>query len=137
MEWLEHLEKSLASFVAIAAFCLEAISVFCVVVGLFKTFQLAISLNRRHRGKDFPFNQIRLCFGVWLALALEFQLGADILKTTVSPDQQTLITLAILAVVRTLLNYFLGKELETEMALEKGRLENRQIAIAQELPGDD
>lgn len=137
MEWLEHLEKSLASFVTIAVFCLETISVFCVVVGLIKTIQLAFQLSRRHRGNDFPFNQVRLRFGIWLALALEFQLGADILTTTVSSDIQTLINLAVLAIVRILLNYFLGKELETEMELEKQRSENRRLATNQDsLMGD-
>ena len=131
MELLEHLEKSLASFVAIAVFCLETISVLCVVVGFIKTIQLASKIQLRRRNDAFSFNQVRLCFGSWLAVALEFQLGADILSTTVSREIQTLLNLAILAVVRTLLNYFLSKELETEMNLEKKRSENRRIAAEQ------
>jgi len=133
MEWLEHLEKSLAHFVAIAIFCLEVVSVFCVVLGFIKTIQLVFKLRRRHRRDDFPFNQIRLRFGIWLALALEFQLGADILNTTVSPNVQALINLGILAVIRILLNYFLGKELEVEAEFERQRVENRQIANEPEL----
>jgi uncharacterized membrane protein len=56
---------------------------------------------------------------MWLALALEFQLGADILGTTVTPTLESLTQLALIAVIRTFLNYFLGKELEAELALEK------------------
>jgi len=55
-----------------------------------------------------------LTFGLWLALALEFQLAADILSTTVSPSFEALGKLALIAVIRTFLNYFLNKELETE-----------------------
>ena len=119
MEWFERLEQLRKDVVLITTFCLEAISVLCVVVGLFKTVRLAISLNRQRRGQEFPFNTVRLRFGLWLALALEFQLGADILSTTVAPTTQDLARLALIAIIRTFLNYFLSKEMEAEMALEK------------------
>ncbi|MGB3311047.1 MAG: DUF1622 domain-containing protein [Nodosilinea sp.] len=117
MAWLEPLEALLEDIVLIATLCLEAISVLCVVVGLFKTAHLAFNLNRHRRGKEFPFNQVRLRFGTWLALALEFQLGADILSTTVAPTTQDLIKLAVIAVIRTFLNYFLDREMASELAL--------------------
>ncbi|PSR18039.1 hypothetical protein C8255_09410 [filamentous cyanobacterium CCP3] len=122
MAWLEPLEQLLEEIVLLTTFCLEAISVLCVVVGLFKAAHLAASLNRHHRGQEFPFNQVRLRFGLWLALALEFQLGADILSTTVTPTTQDLLKLGLIAVIRTFLNYFLGKEMAAEMALERERL---------------
>jgi uncharacterized membrane protein len=62
-----------------------------------------------------------------LALALEFQLGADILGTTVAPTVQDLLRLGIIAVIRTFLNYFLGKEMEMELALERERLSQEQL----------
>jgi uncharacterized membrane protein len=119
MEWLEHLEIGLEQLVAIAKFTLEALSVACVVAGLLKTIQLAFWLNLRRRETPFPFNRVRLRFGVWLALALEFQLGADIVASTVAPNLESLAKLALLAVIRTFLNYFLSKELEAQLALEK------------------
>lgn len=119
MVWLEPLEELLEAVVFLTTFCLEAISVLCVVVGLIKTARLAAALTRQQRGQEFPFNQVRLRFGLWLALALEFQLGADILSTTVAPTTQDLIKLAMIAVIRTFLNYFLGREMATEMALER------------------
>lgn len=104
----------------VTEFVLETISVLCVIFGLIKTSQLAITLSRRHRrNTPYPFNKIRLRFGIWLALALEFQLGADILTTTIAPSLEELGKLALIAVVRTFLNYFLGKELETEYELEE------------------
>ncbi|PZU99650.1 MAG: hypothetical protein DCF32_18315 [Leptolyngbya sp.] len=121
---VEPLEQLLEEIVLLTTFCLEAISVLCVVVGLFKAALLATRLTQRHRGDEFPFNQVRLRFGLWLALALEFQLGADILSTTVAPTTQDLIKLALIAVIRTFLNYFLGREMATEMALAK---EQRQL----------
>jgi uncharacterized membrane protein len=118
MEPLEFLEQSLSHLVAIAKFALESFSVICIIIGFIKTLQLAFSLSRR-RDAFQSFNKIRLRFGMWLALALEFQLGADILGTTVTPTLESLTQLALIAVIRTFLNYFLGKELEAELALEK------------------
>jgi uncharacterized membrane protein len=90
----------------------------CIIIGFIKTLQLAFVLSRR-RDSFHSFNKVRLRFGMWLALALEFQLGADILGTTVTPTLDSLTKLALIAVIRTFLNYFLGKELETELLLEK------------------
>ena len=51
-------------------------------------------------------------------LALEFQLGSDILSTTIAPSFNELAQLAIIAAIRTLLNYFLQKDLD---AVRRGR----------------
>lgn len=58
-----------------------------------------------------PKEEIRLSLGRTLALALEFQLAADILKTAVAPTWQDVELLAAIAAIRTALNYFLEKEL--------------------------
>ncbi|NJK38033.1 MAG: DUF1622 domain-containing protein [Oscillatoriales cyanobacterium RM1_1_9] len=113
MEWLEFLEDGLADLVQVGQFFLEAISVYCVLVGVIKTLQLALQ-SRRRKYDEISFTQIRLQLGLWLALALEFQLGADILTTTVAPTTEDLVRLGIIAIIRTLLNYFLNKELEQE-----------------------
>jgi len=57
---------------------------------------------------------VRLTLARYLALALEFQLGADILSTAIAPTWTAIGKLAAIAVIRTALNYFLGKEMETE-----------------------
>jgi uncharacterized membrane protein len=55
---------------------------------------------------------IRLRLGRWLALALEFELGADILRTAIAPTWTDIGQLAAIATIRTLLNYFLQKEID-------------------------
>ena len=58
--------------------------------------------------------EIRLFLGRYLALGLEFQLGADILGTAVAPTFTEVKLLAAIVVIRTVLNYFLSKEIERE-----------------------
>ena len=55
---------------------------------------------------------IRLRLGRWLALALEFELGADILRTAIAPTWSEIGQLAAIATIRTLLNYFLQQEID-------------------------
>lgn len=130
MEILETLEHSLAQLVAIAKFILEGFSVICIIIGFIKTIKLAFSLDQRRNPVQY-FNKVRLRFGMWLALALEFQLGADILSTTIAPSLDALGQLALIAIIRTFLNYFLSKELETELQMEKEQLKllNEQPSI--------
>lgn len=55
---------------------------------------------------------VRLRFGRWLVLALEFQVAADILRTAVAPTWNEIGQLAAIIVLRTVLNYFLQQEME-------------------------
>ncbi|MFM7191075.1 MAG: DUF1622 domain-containing protein, partial [Microcystaceae cyanobacterium] len=66
-----------------------------------------------------------------LALALKFQLRTDILANPVAPTLDSLGQLGLLALIRTFLNYFLGKELETELAMEK---EQAKLTNADKFP---
>ena len=64
--------------------------------------------------RDYSNTQIRLFLGRYLALGLEFQIGADILSTAVAPTFDDVLLLGAIVVIRTVLNYFLSKELERE-----------------------
>src|SRR5215210_4858301 len=60
------------------------------------------------------YNQIRLTLARFLAVALEFQLGADILSTAIAPSWDQIGKLGAIAVIRTGLNYFLMREMKEE-----------------------
>lgn len=62
------------------------------------------------------FGAARLTLARYLAMALELQLGADILSTAVAPTWDQIGKLAAIAVIRTALNYFLRRELHEEPA---------------------
>jgi uncharacterized membrane protein len=52
-------------------------------------------------------------YGMWLLLGLEFELAADIIGSVLSPTWQEVGKLGAIAVIRTFLNYFLEKDLES------------------------
>jgi uncharacterized membrane protein len=54
---------------------------------------------------------IRLRLGRALVLGLEFTVASDILRTVVAPTREDILTLASIVLLRTLLNYFLEREI--------------------------
>jgi uncharacterized membrane protein len=93
---------------------LEALSLGTVLLGLLVTLRQAWQGWRVRRRGPSAFQAVRLTFGSWLAMALEFQLGADIVATSTSPTGANLVQLGVVAVIRTLLNVFLARDLEAE-----------------------
>ncbi|QVL53795.1 MAG: DUF1622 domain-containing protein [Cyanobium sp. M30B3] len=103
----EHLVSSLALGLRPA---LEGLSVITVALGVLGSLRL---MGRRR-----SLEAIRLHLGRWLSMALEFQLAADIVATTVSPNGEALIQLAAVALIRSFLNVFLAREIAQERAEE-------------------
>jgi uncharacterized membrane protein len=116
-EFVKLVTVYLARLVEIGA---AAIIGFASLKALFHYFMGII----RPDGAIFPKSEIRLSLGRTLALALEFLLGADILKTAVAPTWNDIGQLAAIAVLRTGLNYFLERELRE--ADKKRETEQRQ-----------
>jgi uncharacterized membrane protein len=55
---------------------------------------------------------VRLRLGMWLAVALEFELAADILRTAIAPSWNDVGLLAAIIGLRTILNFFLQLEID-------------------------
>jgi uncharacterized membrane protein len=123
-EWLELFAIGLR-------FLLESVSLVCVAIGFVVTLRQTLHLRHSRQPQARRFNSIRLTFGSWLSMALEFQLAADIVATTTAPSNQNLIKLAVVAVIRTFLNIFLGREVEAEQRFEEAQ---RQQSSTFDLP---
>lgn len=104
--WFKLTTGYLASFV-------EAGAALIIACAALQAFLHAIFLFLRHLAvQEIEAEHIRLRLGRWLALALEFELGADILRTAISPTWSEIGQLAAIATIRTLLNYFLQMEID-------------------------
>jgi uncharacterized membrane protein len=122
---MEKLELLLEHTVNIVTLIMEFTAVICIVIGFITALFLLLQTKKIQPSP--LYNRLRLKFGGWLALALEFQLASDILKTTVAPTFENLIQLGAIAVIRTFLNYFLNKELKELPELIKHNLEKKKI----------
>jgi uncharacterized membrane protein len=57
-------------------------------------------------------DSIRVKLGSYLVLALEFFIAADIIKTIITPTWESVGILGVIVVIRTVLSYFLTKDLK-------------------------
>ena len=64
-------------------------------------------------------NEVRLTLGRWLAVALEFELAADILNTAVTPTWSDIEKLEAIAALRTAVNCFLEREIRQQASPEQ------------------
>lgn len=109
-DWLDAsqiLPTVLGSAIFLANLAGGVVVLVAIIRGLIR---YAIDLVR-DGGENVPKEAIRLSLGRSLALALEFQVGADILGTALNPTLKDIELLAGIVILRTVLNYFLGREL--------------------------
>jgi uncharacterized membrane protein len=64
-------------------------------------------------------NAIRIDFGYYILIGLEFLIAADIIETILKPTNDELIQLGGIVVIRILLSYFLTKEINELKKKEK------------------
>lgn len=105
-------KSSLIDVLDFIAMCFELAGVIALLLGTLYT--LAYSLQKKlqsHRGISIDY--IRWELGRSIALALEFFVAGDIIKTIITPDYYQIGLLSILVIIRTVLTYFLNKELST------------------------
>ena len=107
-------EGAVVSAVQWVKLCVEALG--ALIIGLGVLTAAAQFVRALVPPRVESYNGIRLTLARYLALALEFQLGADILSTAVAPSWNQIGKLGAIAVIRTLLNYFLTREMRDEQS---------------------
>ena len=108
-------EDVLVEYVDLLVRLIEAAGAIIIFVGaLIAVVRFVVAALRPRRDREFA--EVRLSLGRYLVLGLEFQLASDVLSTAIAPTFEEIGKLACIAAIRTLLNYFLRKELEAERA---------------------
>jgi uncharacterized membrane protein len=102
----------------------EIFSVALIGIGVLLTTWYLLRLllagkRKTQRERRLAYQSARLILSRFLAMALEFQLAADLLGTTVAPSWDQLGRLGAIAVIRTFLNYFLAREIDDEVKAER------------------
>lgn len=124
---LEHLLMPYIDYLTfgihIAVGLVIGISVIIALVGIFRI----LLLNYRNKnevlvGEDkhgglrhaILFENIRMRFASGLLLALDFEVGSDILKTIIDPSFTELVILSVIVGIRIILSWSLSKELSRQ-----------------------
>ncbi len=118
---LESWLKLLVGYLAAGAEIAAAIVIGGAVIrGIITYLRQLFSRSKQHVDST---ESIRLQLGRVLALGLEFTVASDILRTAVAPTRQDILNLGAIVLLRTLLNYFLEREIREG---EQSRLADRE-----------
>lgn len=116
---MHSVEGHISSAVQWLRLGVETIGALVVTLGVLTALFQLLRQGLARQATDF--NAIRLTLARYLALALEFELGADILSTAIAPGWEQIGKLGAIAVIRTGLNYFLSREMQEERVREDNR----------------
>ena len=105
-EWL------LATAVSYLTIFAEAAGALVIGVAIVYALWQYVTRALFHPSEERATDDIRLRLGRSLTVGLEFALAADILKTAVAPTWNVIAQLGAIVVLRTVLNYFLERELQ-------------------------
>lgn len=113
--------KEILFFLAeIAASSLELVGIIIIIVGSFRAlvrlFQCLV--------KKLPFHVV-IDLGKALSLALEFKMGAEIIKTVVIHNLEELAILGVVIIIRALLAFIIHWEIRTEQKEREIKQENK------------
>lgn len=106
---MEELFKTFAGRLALSV---EAAAALLIVVGVIEALAHVLKPEFTRQPSAGVRKEAWVRFAVWLLLALEFELGADVIRTAISPTWTDIGQLGAIAAIRTVLNYFLEKDIE-------------------------
>ena len=100
--------EGLDAFIELAANTIGHIGIAFIIVGAaIATIQYFYSwFNNRYTS-----DHVRLTLGTYILTGLEFMVGQDIIETVLHTTRTHLIDLAIIVVIRTVLDFFLSREM--------------------------
>lgn len=105
-------EWALRDMVDLMVRLIEGCGAIVIMIGaIVAMVKFAVALAQRDINQ---FSAVRLSLARFLVLGLEFQLAADVLRTAISPSFEEIGKLAAIAAIRTILNYFLNREIAQE-----------------------
>jgi uncharacterized membrane protein len=107
---VETIFANIASGIALGV---ELSAAFLIAAGALQAFVIGVPALIGRPGLPKARRNAWRKFARWLLLALEFELGADIVRSAIAPTWNDIGQLAAIAVIRTFLNYFLERDLET------------------------
>lgn len=108
------MEEEFQHIAGIAALFVECAVVAMVTIGaLFAIYHIIRAALAGAGNVPQIIRQVWLRFAGWILLALEFALGADIIRTAIAPTWDDIGKLGAIAAIRTFLGFFLDRDMKS------------------------
>lgn len=112
----------MAEIIETLAFIVSILSLFVISYGSFLAILAFIKNEINRTSGKFSFirlNTIKINFSYYLLLGLDFLIASDVIRTIVENTIQDLTILGVSVIIRTVLAYFLGKEMKEDTSLRQ------------------
>jgi uncharacterized membrane protein len=106
---MEEVFKAIAGYLALG---IEAAAALLITIGAVEALVHVLPAEFTRQRSPGVRREAWIRFALWLMLGLEFELGADVIRTAISPTWTDIGQLGAIATIRTVLNYFLEKDVE-------------------------
>ena len=97
-------------------FALDFSAILIIVYGIILQFigfiKSEITSKKRKVAVD-NIMMLRNYLGIYILFSLEILIGADIIESILDPSMEHILSLAALVIIRTIISYFLNKEIES------------------------
>lgn len=109
----------------IIEYIVDALNAFSVIILLVGVIKAAWDFIRNEFSREDRFtianknNGIKIYLGAYILLSLEVLIASDIIETIMNPSIDDMLILGGIVVVRTVISYFLGKEIEAGIGEHK------------------
>lgn len=108
-----HLEELIISIFTPITDIIDLVAILFILWGFIKAMFDFIALKIKNKTvSNTDIRSIRCYLGTYLLLGLEIMIVADIIKTVLNQTREELIFLGGIVIIRTILSYFLNKEIE-------------------------
>ncbi|MDR2832689.1 MAG: DUF1622 domain-containing protein [Streptococcaceae bacterium] len=102
-----------APFINIIVLILNAVSILILIFGVVKAIFSFVKNEAMHENKNgLRINEIKNYLGSYILLSLEILIAADIIESIMNPTVQDILILAAVVLIRTVISYFLEKEIK-------------------------
>ena len=119
---MEDFLHACASYLALI---LEGLALLAIAIGTVEAVADVVRLQFRSSVGDALRSRVWLRFARWLVAGLTFQLGADIVNTTIAPGWDEIGRVGAIAAIRTFLTFFLDRDIATERAAAESEASKR------------
>lgn len=107
------MENVLDVFANYLALLLDGFALLVVLIGAIEAAIGIADFVARRQTRSAELRSVWLRFAHWLAAALTFQLGADIVHTALAPSWNDIGRVAAIAAIRSFMVYFLDRDIES------------------------
>lgn len=124
----QNIMNHLIPFFDLFILALNIFSIFVLIWGVIMAGIDFIKSEKDNRNRIVMARQnnfIKSFLGSYILLSLEILIAADIIESIIKPTFQDILKLAILVVIRTVISYFLHKEIEDALKDKENETEEK------------